>query len=300
MKKKWTFILFGFATVPLLYSQPSTLRINQVHDIQFNSTPYHFAIIGDRTGEGSDPWTIFDSAIQQINDREPDFVVMIGDLIQGGAHGDLAIQSRWQEALEHLEKLRRPLFMIPGNHDIDSRAAYEIWQRTIGNTYFSFIYGGNLFLFLNTEEDHAGHGQGFGKEQLAFINASLDSASVSEEIFIFMHRPPWLEKGSLSSQWTAIKRKLEGKRFSLITGHLHVLGEKVDEGNRYLIVGPTGGKMRLSRNPGLGMVQHYTWVEVEKDTSYFQFVENGLVHSEENARASYARGVRTLRFLMSQ
>ena len=300
MKKTWTVIFFWFTAIPLLYGQTSTLHINQINDIQFQSTPYHFAIIGDRTGEGSDPWAVFDSAIQQINDRNPDFVVMIGDIIQGGARGDLAVQSRWQEAFRHLEKLVPPLFMIPGNHDINSQTTYEIWRRNMGNTYFRFVYGDNLFLFLNTEEGYGGHGRGFGKEQLAFINASLDSISASGEIFIFMHRPPWLEKGPLNSQWTTIEKKLEGKRFSLVTGHLHVLGEKVDEGNRYLIVGPTGGKMRLARNPSLGMVQHYTWVEVKKDTSSFQFIENGTVLSEASARAAYARGVRTLRFLMSQ
>lgn len=301
IKKTWIrCCIIGFGVIFSLYGQTTLPVLNQTQLVSAIRPPFSFAIIGDRTGEGPDPWTVFDEAIRDINQRRPDFAVMIGDIIQGGARTSIALETRWQEAVAHLDSLRVPLYMIPGNHDIWSQATYQAWKEKIGDSYFSFTCGTVLFLFLNSEESYSGSGSGLGRAQIDFVTSALNQHADASQIFIFMHRPPWLETGPLKKQWEDVETLLQGKRFSLITGHLHILGETQKQGNRYLVVGPTGGKMRLARNPDLGMMQHFTWVDVRPDTSYFQFIENKTSYPEQKALEVYARGVVGLKYLLRQ
>ncbi|MDP6124142.1 MAG: hypothetical protein QGH20_00115 [Candidatus Latescibacteria bacterium] len=44
---------------------------------------FSFMILGDKTGGGEDNWPIFDRSVDEVNLLNPDFVIMVGELIQG-------------------------------------------------------------------------------------------------------------------------------------------------------------------------------------------------------------------------
>jgi uncharacterized protein len=58
------------------------------------------------------------SVVQKINVLSPDVVCFTGDLIERARH--------LPEALEILEKIKSPLYGIPGNHDYASRADFNV------------------------------------------------------------------------------------------------------------------------------------------------------------------------------
>lgn len=265
-------------------------QYNRVENL--NAVPrekFAFAVMGDRTSEGPDSWKVFDKAIFEINQLRPDFVIMMGDIIQGGTGSRVAIEAHWDEARRHLDSLRVPLFFVPGDNDIYNAASYSAWKDIFGSTYTAFTYRNCRFILLNTEESHGTGEEGFGSRQMAFVEEEIRRNRDVRQFFFFFHQPVWISSGRFQSQWDRIESMLNGKSYSVFAGHFHVLASKNRKGHRHLFVGPTGAKMRLPRNPALGFFHHFTWVSVEGSTSHVAFIEPGNIHSEKTAIDAYER-----------
>ena len=79
-----------------------------------NPKNFQFAVIGDRTG-GSDPGGIFNRAIDQINLLQPEFVINVGDLIEGYSDDKADLNAEWDESDAMLKKLEMPFFRTADN-----------------------------------------------------------------------------------------------------------------------------------------------------------------------------------------
>ena len=115
---------------------------------------FNFAIIGDKTGGGRDKWPVLDRAISEINSLQPDFAIMVGDLIQGNTIDLEQLRAEWEEFWQHESPLAISFLPLPGNHDITNRVMYNYWVEHVGRTYSAFTYKDCLFIILNTEERH--------------------------------------------------------------------------------------------------------------------------------------------------
>src|SRR5258706_2583992 len=85
--------------------------------LDFNNDPNHFqfVVVSDRTG-GARPG-VFEDGLRKINLLQPEFVMSVGDLIQGGTRDRLAIVSQWRP-LQALEgPMVRSFFFASSNHD---------------------------------------------------------------------------------------------------------------------------------------------------------------------------------------
>jgi hypothetical protein len=260
---------------------------------------FSFAVIGDRTGTGPEGWPIFDGAVSDLNQLRPDFCVMIGDIIES-APDRAGLLRQWDEAERHLNSLRLPLLSIPGNHDIPGPQAYSLWKERMGETYRSFDYRGCHFLLLDTEESQGTGEPGFGSRQLDFAERDILGTRDAAHFFVFMHRPVWIENGALKSQWAKLESLLPKTGTTIFAGHVHALAMKRLEGRSYVILGPTGGRLRLERNPALGMLTHITWVTVEDGTCTLAFIEPGRVLSEKTALDAYDRYMNMFLLLKGQ
>jgi len=272
-------------------------RVNDPSQLPESYKKFNFAIIGDRTGAGPDSWKILDRAITEMNRMQPDFAVMIGDAIEGSRQS-MSLQSEWKEVFSHLDSLKMPLFLVPGNHDIYDRVSYNIWKEEIGDTYYSFSYQGCRFVVINTEEFHGTGEAGLGSRQMSFIRDQIQNQSY-EHLFLFMHQPMWILKSELGKQWKTIEQLLEVIPHTVIAGHLHVLAAKRKNGKLMLIQGPTGGKMRMQRNPALGFFHHITWVTVRHGSPTVAFIEPGRVYGEVTALKAYQRYIQGMMLLES-
>src|SRR5437763_13706953 len=80
-----------------------------------SSDEFHFVILGDRTG-GAVPG-VYEEAWRESARDHPDFVVSVGDTIEGG--NDLKVDAEWQRIMRIWAPYRRyHLFLTPGNHDV--------------------------------------------------------------------------------------------------------------------------------------------------------------------------------------
>ncbi len=111
---------------------------------------FQFAILGDRTG-GHRPG-VFRHAIERLNQLQPEFVVGVGDLIEGYKEDEALLNGEWDEFDAIVNSLGMPFFYTVGNHDTGNDTMRELWRQRHGRDYYHFLYRNVLFLSLNTED----------------------------------------------------------------------------------------------------------------------------------------------------
>ncbi|MGF3105571.1 metallophosphoesterase family protein [Rossellomorea sp. DUT-2] len=90
-------------------------------------------------------WLYLQKAIKEVNLKNPDFVVVTGDLMFGQLN-PLEYIYEYEETYKMLQKLNVPVYIVPGNHDYYAQDATltdgaKYWEKYFGPQYFSFDYG---------------------------------------------------------------------------------------------------------------------------------------------------------------
>jgi hypothetical protein len=105
----------------------ATLRVaqeqrNPWNHLKLNNDPstFRFAIVTDNTGGARAG--VFARAVEQLNWLQPEFVVSVGDYIEGKTEDLEQINREWKEFNGWIAKLQMPFFYVPGNHDISNKA----------------------------------------------------------------------------------------------------------------------------------------------------------------------------------
>src|SRR5215475_13420609 len=94
--------------------------VNPWNNLKFNneSKTFRFAIVSDRTGGARAG--VFERAVEQLNILQPEFVISVGDFIEGYTEEPEEITKQWKEFNSFVGKLEMPFFYLPGNHDISN------------------------------------------------------------------------------------------------------------------------------------------------------------------------------------
>jgi len=116
-----------------------------------NPRDFQFVIIGDRTG-GANAQGTFKMAMDQINLLQPEFVINVGDVIEGYSDDKAELHAEWDDVDKMLNTLEMPFFRTPGNHDIANKTAQAVWRERHGATYYYFVYKDVLFMILDSED----------------------------------------------------------------------------------------------------------------------------------------------------
>jgi 3',5'-cyclic AMP phosphodiesterase CpdA len=224
---------------------------------------FRFAIVSDRTG-GARP-SVFERAVEQLNWMQPEFVVSVGDLIEGDKNLD-KIDQQWKQFNSFIAKLEMPFFYTPGNHDYANKLLAKRWHEQFGRAYYHFTYKDVLFLILNTEEVPSKGPGKFGPAQIAFVKKTLQETRSARWTMVFLHKPVWTykDKEVNDSGWLEIEGALAGRKYTVFAGHKHKYEAFERRGQRYYMLATTGGSSKM-RGPGLGEFDHIVWVTMKKD-----------------------------------
>ncbi len=252
---------------------------------------FTFAILGDKTGGGYENWPIFDRAVAEIERLRPDFVIMVGDLVQGYTDDPEQVEAQWDEFKSHIAPLTVPFLALPGNHDVAYRTGTKYWRENWGRTYYDFVYKGCHFVMMNTDERWEDDDLHFGQEQVDWAVAALESVSDARHTFVFMHKPVWSED---NPEWTPIRQALGDRPFTVFGGHWHDLKHEGEHGERYIVHSATGGGLDPSPVKELGAFHHYTVVTVEDDSVYFSVEEPGASWPVDIAPVWFADSARAI------
>jgi hypothetical protein len=217
---------------------------------------FQFVVVTDRTGEARPG--VFESAMDKTNLLRPEFVMSVGDLIEGYTEDRAVIDRQWDEFQAFVNRLDMRFYYVPGNHDMSTAELARAWRDRFGPAYYSFVHRGVLFLCLNTED---GQKPGIGDEQVDAISLAIDQHPEVRWTLLFMHRPLWTadEGDPRRRQFERIERKLAGRPYTVFAGHFHRYTRHVRNDRRYIVLATTGGGSRL-RGPLFGEFDHVAWV----------------------------------------
>jgi hypothetical protein len=280
---------------------------------------FHFAIVGDRAGDVRPG--VFEGVLRKVNLLRPEFVMTIGDFVEGYTKDNAALDAQWAAFLEEVKPLEAPLFFVVGNHDINDENTAALWRKRFGLPHYAFVYKNVLFIALDTEDsrfptprerveldkalavmkqDPAAVGAymksnpvivkyladtdagRIGDAQIQWVLDVLDKHRSVRWTLFFMHRPVWKEN---IPNVARIEAALAGRGYTMFAGHTHHQQWEVRGGRDYVQVGTAGGGWSPKGQPGeMDMV---TWVTMRDGGPVFtHLMASGILAKDQVAGAA--------------
>ena len=278
----------------LEFALPGTGAVLPWTDAPFDAADdkFTFAIHADLTGGERDG--VFAVAIEQLNMLRPEFIISVGDLIEGAE--DIAeLDRQWDSFDERARRARAPVFYVGGNHDRTGQLMQEVWQRRNGPGSYRFRYKDVLFLVFDTEDNSSERMQEIQDARQAALkfaavddwdafNASeyanlpenqggnitaaqsrymLDAINANSDVrhtFLFMHKAPWLREDLVA--FTEIEDALADRPYTVFHGHVHSYQYQERKGRDYIRLATTGGVFLPETGRSM---DHVTLVTVDDD-----------------------------------
>jgi protein-tyrosine phosphatase len=266
--------------------------------LKFQNDPdnFQFAVISDLAG-GNRPG-VFPAAVDLLNLLQPEFVMSVGDFIEGYSEDEAELKSQWEEVDEWLKPLQMPLFFNMGNHDVNFDPSEKVWFDRVGANrgYSHFVYKDVLFLMLSTEDppkkdvdkelgekyeaikygkltdteeilnviielEHWAGGVNISDAQVDYFKKVLADNSEVRWTIAFMHTPAWEQKEI--GNFEKIEAMLADRPYTVFAGHTHVYKYTRRKGRDYITLGMTGAAVQHFES--LGIMDHVTWVTMSPD-----------------------------------
>lgn len=198
---------------------------------------FHFSILGDRTGDAEPQ--VYERVWRDVDLLHPDFVINVGDTIQGG--NDATAQAEWRALRQLWDRYKYPQYFTPGNHDIWSAASRKIYEKETGRpAFYSFNYQEAHFTVL----DNSGT-ENLSDLQMEFLARDLAENKDRDPKFVLFHKPFWLIPVKFQSSefpFHQLARKY-GVRY-VISGHGHQFVRLVEDGIVYLEAASSGARLK--------------------------------------------------------
>lgn len=179
----------------------------------------------------------FQQAVDQINERNPDFVVICGDLVARANDKSVHDFQRIKAGLAV------PSYCVPGNHDLlhgpyDRRAGYSAddslrhYRQSFGKDYYVVDHKGYRFVCVNTQLWRV-HVEGESEKHDSWVKTALKQAAEEKiPVFVVGHHPLYVKDVSEPDGYNNLpleKRKellalyVETGVVAVLGGHLHRL-----------------------------------------------------------------------------
>ena len=198
---------------------------------------FRFSIVGDRTGKGDQ--AIYAQTWAEVDRLRPDFVINVGDTIQGTE--DSTAEAEWKQIRAFLAQYQRcPLYLIAGNHDVWSDFSEKLFEQATGHPpTYSFDYQNAHFVVLDNSRRAE-----LSPDQLRFLEADLKKNRAREPKFVFFHQPFWLVPVRLGNHAFDLHRLAQEYGVDyVVSGHGHQFVRLELDGVVYTEVGSSGANI---------------------------------------------------------
>lgn len=226
---------------------------------------FQFAIMTDRTG-GHRPGVWMD-AVRKLNLLRPEFVVSVGDLIEGYTQDRGEVERQWTEFVGFVDQLDMRFFFVAGNHDVTNPMMHAVWRKRFGKEWYSFDYKQVHFVCLASEDPL----DCIGKEQLDWLRSDLADHPDARWTLVFLHKPLWLYSerelaagNQDKTNWREVESLLVDRPHTVLAGHVHHYVQYQRNEQQYYSLATTGGGSPLRGNQ-YGEFDHVMWLTMEAD-----------------------------------
>lgn len=217
-----------------------------------NPDNFQFAIVSDRTGGHRDG--VFEKAVEKLNKLHPEFVMCVGDLIEGYTKDQKEIDRQWAEWDNILGKLKMRFFALPGNHDVTNEVMRKVWMERYGKAWYHFVYKNVLFIAMDSND---GNGLSISRSQIDYVKKAIADNPKVRWTMLYMHHPVWNYKDF--NGFSEIETVLQSRPYTVVAGHNHQYLKTQRNNRNYYILASTGGGSQL-RGPRFQEFDHVTWV----------------------------------------
>jgi len=240
------------------------------HSLAAEDAAIHFAVLGDRTGSAVPG--VYDSIVAEIERLKPDFVITVGDQVEGPAPDTLNLKERWFEYHKITASLTMPLYMSAGNNDIYDLESEVVFRTQAGLPYRSFDFRKLHFIILDNSRWETA--DAVPKEQIEWLIRDLKKNKKAKHTFVFLHKPFFLD-AALKAVPDTLQRIFQNLGVDAVfAGHTHIYISGEQNGILYTNVGSSGGEATAGPT---GLLYHYTWVTVDKNGIHIAPIKLGSV-----------------------
>ncbi|MFW5924565.1 MAG: metallophosphoesterase family protein [Myxococcota bacterium] len=220
-----------------------------------------FAVLGDRTS-GARP-AVFERIVRRTDAMGPDFILSVGDLIEGSHPEAGSPAAQWRDLRGTLDDLRSPFFFVPGNHDLLSPETERVYRAEIGPLHYAFVRRQVLVLCLNSQPPSRGYEPYLDEAQIAFAQRTLERHRDVRWTFVVMHHPLWVDhfRYREDESFAKLAALLRDRSHTVFAGHLHRYTHYLREGADHVVLGPSGGS-HGGRGARFGELDQVLWVHV--------------------------------------
>jgi hypothetical protein len=275
--------------------------------LHFNNkdADFQFAILADQTGYIN--WEVFKDSINKVNLLQPEFVMTVGDLIEGNNSRPEIVSKQWDDFDAQVNRLQMPFYYLPGNHDLrivgNSKICAKTWRERLGRTYYHFTYHDVLFLCVSTEDfppepAYTWANSYIGPEQVTYFEKVLAENQDVRWTMVFMHEPLYEKvyfENYGSNGWEGIEAALQGRKYTVLAGHTHTHDKIIRKGQKYITLATTGGgKNHAKKGPHVGDFDHITWCTMKDDGPVFAHIDVDAIWDEDVYTRERAHLVKTV------
>ena len=165
---------------------------------------------------------IFMKAAAEINELQPDMIILTGDLTNNGYYVE------FEQATRYLSMFEAPLFAVPGNHD-SRNLGYQSFEELVGERSWKLTLGDEftvIGLDSSSPDESRGH---IGKPQHMWLEHQLDKCVIEDKFSIVAlhhHVIPipqtGRERNVLSDAGDILKTLTTHEVDLILSGHKHV------------------------------------------------------------------------------
>ena len=172
------------------------------------------------------PKGIFDKMVPEVNNVNPDFVILTGDIIADAKRPNIDLVDKWMNYMgtQFASRFSAPFYAAVGNHDVmrDEAVDKAIYERYFGPTYYSFNVKRVHFVVLDTQQLSGTHLlYTVTSSQLGWLEEDLAAIDSSMPVIVFCHEPTpdWADTPENSALLSLLSRV---GITALLDGHWHI------------------------------------------------------------------------------
>jgi 3',5'-cyclic AMP phosphodiesterase CpdA len=253
----------------------------------------------------------FQWAINEVNKRNPDFVLTGGDLVMDALNQSYGrADSLYNLYIKLSGKFKMPVYNAVGNHEVygwhrneegieeHPEFGKKMFEKRLGDRFYSFDHKGWHFIVLDaiSRNEEGGYTGSIDEEQILWLAKDLQKVDKATPIAISTHMPfitsaAQISRGSMAANsrgmvidnsQDVLELLSEHNLRLVLQGHLHFLEDIYIQNQVHFITGGAVSGKWWSNSPESKPEEGFVMIHVQGENLEWEYVDYGWTPPKEN------------------